>query len=40
LIKARDDLKVKIENASDFRIRNPKNDDLGDVIAINEENEG
>ena len=40
LIKPRDDLKVKIEGVNEFRVRNPKNDDLGDVVVINHENEG
>ena len=40
LIAPRDDLKVKIDGPLDFRVRNPKNDDLGDVIPINAENEG
>ena len=40
LIKPRDDLKVKIEGVEEFRVRNPKNDDLGDVLLINHLNEG
>ena len=40
LIKPREDLKVKIENVDDFRFKNPKNDDLGDVLHIHGDNEG
>lgn len=40
LIKGRDDLKVKVSTESELRVRNPKNDDLGDVITISGENEG